>query len=631
MVMRKIFAVMSMAVCTLLLLSGLTLAQVREAPTREQIEDKYKWNLSDFFVSDSVWENSLEKLKARVPEIERFQLKLGESAENLAQCLALNDTLGMQAHRHYVYAALKLDEDNRVGKYQEMRDKAYMIYSQLGQATAFMEPEILKIPDEKLRSFLAANSSLALYRFYLEDIIRRKAHIRSEEVEEALALASPVTAGPNRVFTMANDADIKFPNVKDENGQEIELTRGRFGQILESPDRNLRRAASDAYNDTYKKYMNTMSATLAASVNGDIFYTKTRGYNTCLERALDNDSIPESVFRNLIKAANDNLAPLHKYIALRKKALAVDTLFGFDLSVPLTPPIQKEYTYEQAEDYMLKGLRPLGGEYLTSVQTALNSRWIDVYETQGKGSGGYTWGTYTVHPVMLLNFSGRLDDVFTLAHEMGHMMHNYYSNKNEPYVYSGHSLFTAEVASTCNEAIMIKYMLDHASDRDEKLYLLNYYIDQIIGIFYSQVWFSEYELKIHETVEAGGALSAESLRKFYREIYQKYYGPDIFIPADRDLGGIRISHFYRMYYVYQYASSYAASQMLSQKILAGDKKAAAAYMEFIRTGSSAYPIDILKKAGVDMTTTAPFDNTIKVFSQLVDEFERLLAEKQLSK
>jgi oligoendopeptidase F len=623
MVSRKV----TMVVLFALLLSVVAMAQVKEIPTRDQIQNKYKWNLADFYPSDSAWEQGLEAIKARLPEIAVFQSKLGESSANLAQCLMLNDTLGMTGHRLYVYAALSLDQDNRVGTYQEMRDKAYMIMSQLNQVTAFIEPEILKIPEEKLRSFIATDKNLAVYKFYLDDIIRRKAHIRSEEIEEILAQAAPVTAGPSRIFTMIDDADVQFPNIKDENGNEIEMTKGRFGQIMESPNRELRRTASETYSETYKKYSNALSATLASSVNGDIFYTNARGYKTCLERALDNDSIPESVFYNLIKATNNNLAPLHKYIALRKKALEVDTLFGFDLSVPIVPQSRMEFTYEQAEDYMLKGLKPLGTEYLANVRKALDSRWIDVYETQGKGSGGYTWGTYTVHPIMLLNFAGTLNDVFTLAHEMGHMMNNYYSNLNEPYPYSGHSLFTAEVASTCNEAIMIKYMIDHTKDRNEKLYLLNYYIDQIIGTFYSQVWFSEYELKIHETVESGGALSVDNLRKFYREIFQKYYGPDLFIPADRDYGGMRISHFYRQYYVYQYASSYAASQMLSQKILSGDKKAIAAYMDFIKTGSSAYPIDILKKAGVDMTTTAPYDNTVKVFSDLVDEFERVLNSK----
>ncbi len=623
---RFMIALFGLILALNLLMPAVGVAQAKEAPTRDQIEDKYKWNLADFYPSDEAWEAGLAALKARVPEVEKFQGKLGESAATLAACMMLNDTLGMEAHRLYVYANLHADEDNRVGKYQEMSEKARMLYSEIGQATSYIEPEILTIPDATLKNFLE-NKELAVYRFYLDDILRRKAHILSKEIEEVLALASPVTAGPSRIFTMLDDADIRFPNVKDETGQEVELTRGRFGRLLESQNRDVRRAASDAYNETYMKYKNGLAATLAASVNADVFYTKVRGYNSCLERGLDSDSIPVEVFHSLIKAVSENLAPLHKYMKLRKQALGVDTLFGFDLSVPLTPESKMEFTYEQACDYMLKGLKPLGKEYAASVQNALDSRWIDVYETQAKGSGAYTWGTYTVHPVMLLNFAGTLGDVFTLAHEMGHLMHNYYSYQHEPYAYAGHSLFTAEVASTCNEAIMIKYMLSQTKDRNEKLYLLNYYIDQIIGTFYTQVWFSEFELKIHEIVESGGALSADGLRKLYREVYQKYYGPDLFIPENRDLGGMRISHFYRQYYVYQYATSYAASQMLSRKILAGDKKAVNAYMEFIKTGSSDYPVNILKKAGVDMTTTEPFENTIKTFAELVDEYERLLLQK----
>lgn len=602
-------------------------AQEGKAPTRDQIKDQDKWNLADFFPSDEAWEKDFEALKGRIGDITKYEGKLSESAANLLACLALNDTLGMRAHKLYVYAALNLDSDNRVSKYQEMRNRAYSIYSQIGQATAYIEPEILKIPDATLRSFLDKDPGLKIYRFYLEDILRRKNHILSQEVEEVLAQVSDVTAGPSRIFTAIEDADIKFPTIKDPDGNDVELSQGRFGQILESPNRDYRRRASEAYQETYKRYANAMSACLASSVNGDVFYAKVRGYNSCLERGLDSDSIPVSVFHNLIKAVNANLAPLHKYISLRKKALGVDTLFGFDLSVPLVPESHMKFTWEQAKSYMLEGLKPLGQDYLADVNMALNSRWIDVYETEGKGSGGYTWGTYLVHPVMLLNFVGTLGDVFTLAHEMGHMMHNYQSYKHEPYVYAGHSLFTAEVASTCNEAIMIKYMLAKAKDKNEKLYLLNYYIDQIIGTFYTQAWFSEFELKIHEIVESGGALSTDVFRKTYREIFQKYYGPEFYIPPDRDYGGMRISHFYRQYYVYQYATSYAASQMLSQKIMAGDKKALAAYKEFIKVGSSDYPVNILKKAGVDMTTTEPFEYTIKTLADLVNQYEKLLATK----
>ena len=601
--------------------------EVKEAPTRDQIEDKYKWDLTDFYPSDQTWEESLNQLKSQITQMEEFKGKLGSSGDVLARCLMLSDSLGIKAHRLYVYANLKLDEDQRVSKYQQMSRQSRSLMSDIGQAGAFIEPEILKIPDETLKSFLGSSKDLALYRFYLEDLLRRKAHVMSEEVENVLALAGSVTAGPNNVFDMIDNADIKFPVVTDENGDKVELTRQRLSKLLESTNRAIRKEASDAYNDTYLKYSNALGANLASSVEGDMFYTKVRGYKTDLDRSLDANNIPTSVFFNLIDAVNKNLAPLHKYVSLRKKLLGLDTLFVYDMSVPLVPEAKMEFTYDEAKELTLKALQPLGEEYLKNIRNAFDSRWIDVYETQGKYSGAYSWNTYSVHPVALFNFAGTLENVFTLAHEMGHAMHSYYSNISEPYVYAGHSLFTAEVASTCNEALMMKYMIDNAKDKDQKLYLLNYYIEQIFGTFYSQVWFSEFEQKIHDVVESGGALSSESMRKLYREIYVKYYGPDYFIPENRDLGALRIDHFYRMYYVYQYATGYAAAQMLSKMILDKQPGATDAYLKFIRTGSSDYPINVLKKAGIDMTTPVPVENTIKIFSDLVDQFEQLILAK----
>jgi len=602
-----------------------SLAQVEGAPTRDQIEDQYKWDLSDFFESDEAWETAYAEFEQRIPEMESYKGRLAESPEVLAECLMKSDTLSMMAHRLYVYAALKLDEDNSVGKYQEMRMRIYGLYSRLGQVTSYINPEILKIDETRLKDFLK-NDLLADYRFTIEDLIRQKEHIMSEEVEEVLSLASTVTSAPGDIFRMMDDADIKFPNVKDEEGNEIELTRGRYSQLLRSSDREVRRAASDAYNDTYLDYENSLGACLAASVNSDVFITKARKYNSSLERSLHANNIPVSVFHNLLETASSNLEPLHKYIALRKKYLGLDTLFGFDMYVPLVENVELEIPYEKGKEMVLEAMGVLGKDYVKSLELAFNSRWIDVYETENKGSGAYSWGTYTVHPVVLLNYSDQLDDVFTLGHEMGHAMHSYYSYQNEPYSYAGHSLFTAEVASTCNETILIHHMMDRAKTREEKLYLLNHYIEMIMGTFYTQIFFSEFEHMIHEQVEAGGALSSESLRKMYRDVYQKYFGPDYFIPEDRDLGCLRIGHFYRQYYVYQYATSFAASQMLAARILDGDKQATKDYIEFIKTGSSAYPIDILKKAGVDMTTPEPVENVISIFGSLVDEFEMLLME-----
>jgi oligoendopeptidase F len=602
--------------------------QVKEIPTRDQIDEKYKWNLGDLYPSDEAWEKAFDKIKGEIPKFKAYEGKLGTASDILAECLAQSDSVGMIVHRLMVYAYLKKDEDNRIGKYKEMADRISAIRTDFNQATSYIEPEILSIPNDTLKSFLDKNEKLEVYRFYLEDLIRRKAHIMSPEIENILALSGNVTRGFGQIFSMIDDADIKYPAIKDENGNEVELTKERYSVMLESADRRVRKDASDAYNRAYFAYENTLAATLSSSINSDIFYAKARKYNSCLERSLDDYNIPTAVFHNLVDAVNKNLAALHKYTALRKKVLKLDTLYTYDMWCPLVPEAKMEFPdYEQAKAMVLEALKPLGQEYVDNLKMGLESGWVDVFETQGKGSGAYSWGTYTSHPYVLLNYVGALDNVFTLAHEMGHAMHSYYTNKNEPYPYAGHSLFTAEVASTCNEAIMIKYLIDRSKDKAQKLYLLNHFINQIIGTFYSQTMFSEFELKIHETVEKGGALSAESMRKMYREIFQKYYGPELVIEPEKDLGGLRISHFYRQFYVYQYATSYAASLTLSQKILAGDKEALNSYMEFIKTGSSDYPINILKKAGIDMTSPEPVEYVTKTFSELIDEFEKLIMEK----
>lgn len=618
--MSALILVMAMA------FSVTAFGQVQKAPTRDEIADQYKWDLTDFYPSDEAWEQDMKLLEERIPEMDAYKGRLSESPEIMAECLMKSDTLNMLAHRLYVYAALMLDSDNSVGKYQEMRMRIYGLFNKLEQAGSYINPEILKMDNAKLEEFLKYKD-LQVYAFNLKDLVRQKEHIMSEDIEEVLSMAQTVTSGPGNIFQMIDDADITFPNVKDEDGNEIELTPGRYSQLLRSEDREVRRNASNAYNDTYLKYENGLGACLSASVNGDVFYTRARKYNSSLERSLDANNIPVSVYHNLIETAGSNLEPLHKYVALRKEFLGVDTLFGFDMYVPLVSNVETKVSFEEGRKIVLDAMKVLGKDYVKNLEKAFDSRWIDVYETDGKGSGAYSWGTYTVHPVVLLNYSDQLDDVFTLGHELGHCMHSLYSYKAEPYPYVGHSLFTAEVASTCNETILIHYMLDRAKTREEKLYLLNHYIEMIMGTFYTQIFFSEFEHKIHEHVEAGGALSAENMRQMYREVYQKYFGPDYFIPENRDLGCLRIGHFYRMYYVYQYATSFAASQMLAARILDGDKKATDDYIQFIKTGSSDYPINILKKAGVDMTTPEPVENVINIFGELVDEFEKLLLEK----
>jgi len=600
------------------------MAQVDEAPTRDKVDDKYKWDLTDFSASDETWEEDYAKLLEDIPSLGEYKGKLGSSGETLFEALDKVESLGNTVHRLYVYANLKLDEDNRISKYQEMSTKAQIAYSQFGQVVAYMQPEILEIPQETIHNWMDNNKKLAVYRHHIDDMFRRQEHVLSEKEERILALVSPVASGPRKIFTMMDDADIKYGTTIDEDGNEIELTRGRYSRLLESKDREVRRRASDTYNSAYEGYINTLGATLATSIAKDWFFAQVRGYNSCLESSLDGNNIPASVFHNIIKAANNNLGALQKYTSIRKKFLGVDTLFGFDMYVPLVENVNTEFEYEKAKEIVLKSLKPLGDEYLGNVEMAYNSRWIDVYETQGKGSGGYSWGTYTVHPIILLNWVNSLDNIFTLSHEMGHCMHSFYTNKNEPSVYAGHSLFAAEVASTCNEALTIDYLLKNAKDKNEKLYILDHYINMFIGTFFVQLFFSEFELQAHEMVEKGEALSSDNMRKMYRDVYQKYYGPDYFIPEGRDLGCLRIGHFYRQYYVYQYATSFAASQMLSKMILDGKPGAKEAYLKFIETGVSKYPIEILKDAGIDFTTTEPFDYTLEIFAGLVDQYEKLL-------
>ncbi len=616
-----------------LLVALMTLAAVGWAddtgaiPQRSEIDDQFKWKTQDIYQSLDEWEADFALLESRIPDLKAYEGHLGDSPDMLLGCLKLSDSLDVIISNLYVYAYLKLDEDNRASDYQELGGRAFGINSRLAAAQSFMAPEVLLINEEKFDGFFRQQPALSEYKFYIDDQMRRKEHILSPEEENLLALAASVTGASQKTFNMVESADLKLGTVLDPDGNEVELTWGRYSNIMKNTDRDYRSRANDTVQANYKRYINTLGSTLSGSLNTDWFLAQARGYETCLDNSLDNNNIPTAVFHSLVDAVNANLTPLQKFTSLRKKFLGYDTLYTYDLSVPLLPEFDKKFTYDEARSMVLEGLKPLGDEYLSDLEAGLNSGWIDVYENEGKGSGAYSWGTYTSHPFVLLNFSGQLNDVFTLAHEMGHAMNSYYTNKNEPYAYHGHSLFTAEVASTFNEALILKYLIEHSESKEEKMMLLNYYIEQIQGTFFTQVMFSEFELAVHEHVQTGGAFSVDYFRSTYRDIFQKYHGQDLVIGPDNDMSGMKISHFYREYYVYQYATCYAAAQALSQKVLEGDKKALAAYKKFLATGSSAYPVDILKEAGVDMTTAEPVEATMQIFSDLVDEMERLLLDE----
>jgi oligoendopeptidase F len=602
-------------------------AAAQAVKQRSEIDAKYKWNLDSLFADEAAWDKSMEDLKAGLGQLDQYKGKLADSAANVREALKLRDKLAIIADNLLVYSKLKLDEDSRVSKYQEMYGRASDVSSKLANAYSFIQPELLAMDSAKLMGYAASDPELKAYTFYLQNLVRTKAHILTDKEEALLASAGPVLDSPANIFHMIDEADISFGAIKDENGKDLQLSRERYSAILEGPDRRMRAEAFDVYTKTYMKYVNSLAASLSSSVKKDYFLANARKYNSCLEASLDGDNIPVSVFKNLIAAANANLEPLHKWTALRKKLLGVDTLHTYDLRATLLKEKPRQYTWEEAKATVLQGLSPLGKPYLDEFQKGLEGGWIDVFETQGKATGGYTWGTYTSHPYIMLNYNGSLNGVSTMAHEMGHAMNSLWTNRNEPYQYGDHSLFTAEVASTCNEATLMKYLIANAKTKAEKQYLLTRYIEQIIGTFYTQVMFSEFELAIHERVEKGGSLSVDFFRKTYRDIYQKYWGPELQIEPLGDLGGMRIWHFYRQYYVYQYATSYAAAQVLSDKIVNKEPGALEAYYRFLKTGTSDYPVETLKKAGVDMTTPEPVARTIKLFGDLVDQLEQLVNQK----
>ncbi len=600
--------------------------QVKKIPQRSDIPDKYKWRLEDIYATDELWEQDFARVEALLPEMEKYKGHLAESAKTLLDCLVMQDSIWMIFDPMYIYAYMKLDEDTRVSKYQEMSDRSTSQLARVRAAFSFIEPEILSIPQSKLDGFIKQQKGLALYGHYIDNILRNREHTLSVAEEELLAQVGPLARVPRTVFTMIDDADVEFGTITDEEGNEVQLTRQRYSKFLESTDRRVRRDAMDTYSEAWLGYINTLGANLAGSIKKDMFFAKARKHNSTLGASLHSDNIPLEVFSNLIETVNENLNPIHRYVSLRKGYLGLDELHKYDLWVPLVPEARMDILYDSAMAITLKALEPMGRKYVSELKEGFNSGWVDVYETEGKGSGAYSWGAYTTHPYMLLNYNNTLENLFTVAHEMGHNMHRLYSCRTQPYIYSGHSLFVAEVAAITNEMLLMDYLLKHAKNKAEKLYLLNYYIEMIQGTFYTQVMFAEFERDAHATAEAGEALSARSLRQMYRDIYQKYNGPDLVVDSLDDLSCLRISHFYRNFYVYKYATSLAAASAISQKILAGDQDALKRYIELLEAGESDYPIELLKIAGVDMTSPEPVNATVELFADLVDEFEKLLLE-----
>jgi oligoendopeptidase F len=611
------------------LLTAPLLAQQKE---RKSVPDQYKWDLSKIYPSDPAWRAAKEKLVAEIPAIRAFKGTLGSSAQKLADALDLATRLSKEFSRIYVYASMMSDEDTRVSTYQGMQQEMAQVGATLGAETSFIEPEILKIDRAAIDKFVAAESRLGVYRFYLEDILRRRAHTLTDAEERLLASASVISRAPSDVYGILTNADFPYPTVTLADGKKVRLDSSAFGLYRAVPNRADRGKVMSAFFESLGAFRGTFGSTMNGQVQSDVFYAKARQYNSSLEAALDSPNIPTSVYTRLVDGVNRNLPTFHRYLNLRKRMMGLSELHYYDLYAPLVSSVDLTYTVEEAQKHVLAALAPLGAEYAAAATRAFSERWIDMYPTPGKRSGAYAnGGAYDVHPYMLMNYNGKYADVSTLGHELGHAMHSYFSNKAQPFVLATYPIFVAEVASTFNEALLNDHMLKTITDDAAKLSLLGNYLEGIKGTVFRQTQFAEYELRTHEMAEKGEPLTGDALSKLYADITKKYYGHDKGVCVVDDYiqhEWAYIPHFYRNFYVFQYATSFTASAALSEKVLAGDPAATKRYLTFLSSGGSKYPIDLLKEAGVDMTTDEPLELTMRKMNRVMDEMEKILAKKK---
>lgn len=589
-------------------------------PARSEIDDKFKWAVSDLYSSDEAWEKDYNSILELTGQPSELKGRMGESAGMLYKALKEYEQVEYITERVYVYAFMKYYEDTGNSKYQEISGKAQMAAMKVSEKYAFLEPELISIDADVLDKYISEDERLGMYKHFIDDCLAGKEHTLSEKEEALLAKASQMSTVPNEVFSKFNNADVKFGKVKRENGQEDELTNGNFATFMESHDRTVRKEAFEALYKQYGAYINTIAALFYGNVKQAMFYADARGYKSTLNMYLDGSFIPENVYKNLIKTVNDNLDKMYRYVDIRKKALGVDELHFYDIYAPMVEDIDWKISYDEAKDIVVKALAPMGEEYVSHIKEGFNNGWVDVYENTGKRSGAFSWGAYGTHPYVFLNYSDTLNDVFTVIHEMGHAMHTYYSNANQPYIYAGYKIFVAEVASTCNEAILMQYMLKNTDDEKKKRYLLNHFFEQFKGTLYRQTMFAEFEMEAHAKAEHGEVLSAESLCAMYKKLNEKYFGPDMVIDDEIALEWARIPHFYTPFYVYQYATGYSAAIAISTKILAGDEQVIAGYRKFLSGGSSMHPIELLKLCGIDMTRPDVVQEALDVFGELLKQW-----------
>ncbi|HTR82199.1 MAG TPA: oligoendopeptidase F [Bacteroidota bacterium] len=595
---------------------------------RSKVPDEYKWNLADLYPTDEAWNVQKDQLVSKIPDVKQYQGTLASSPDRLLGCLDFVSGLTKEYTRLAAYASMSSDQDTRDSKYLAMKTQMSQISSTFGAAVAFIEPEILKMDRSTIDTFLKQEKKLEVYRHYLDDILRRQAHTGTAGEEKIIADAGLMADGPESIFGIFSNADFPYPEIVLSDGRTVKLDQAGFSLNRASGNREDRKKVFEAFFGALYKYRRTFGAELAADVNRDMFYMKARNYNSSVESALDANNIPVQVYQSLVGNVSANLATFHRYLKLRKRILGVDTLHYYDLYAPLLSNVDLKYTVDESKKNVFASLAPLGDDYLSVVKRAFSQRWIDVFPTEGKRSGAYSNGSaYDVHPYMLLNFNGKYDDMSTMAHELGHTMQSYLSNKTQPYPTADYPIFVAEVASTFNEALLIDHMLKTITDDNVRLSLLGKYLEGIKGTVFRQTQFAEFELRIHELAEQGTALTGDKLDEVYMEITKKYYGSDegvCIVDPEIQSEWSYIPHFYYNFYVYQYATAFTASCALSEEVLGGDKEVTKKYLAFLSAGGSDYPINLLKNAGVDMTTSQPFDLTMKKMNRVMDEMEKIL-------
>lgn len=598
----------------------------RKLNTREEADARYKWAIEDLYKDDEDWKRDYELLKSRIPELIKFRGRLGESAEVLLSMQKLSDELNQLLEKVYVYANQRLHENTDNSTYQNLASQAQGLLVELSESLSFVEPELMELQDGIIETFLDENEELSAYRQYFENIIRQKKHVLPTEQEQLLAAMGEVAESPKDIFSMFNNADICFPEITGEDGHPVQVTHGRYMSLMQSRNRQVRKDAFEAMYGVYGDWRNTLAAMYRANVKQEAFLAKAHKYTSDLEAALDGSHIPVKVYEQLIEAVHESMPLMYRYMKLRKKLLGVEELHMYDLYVPVIEQDHSEIPFEQAKKTVLEGLAPMGEEYLHLLKEGFDHGWIDVYENQGKRTGAYSWGAYGTHPYVLLNYQGTLHDVFTLAHEMGHALHSWYSDEHQPYIYAGYRIFVAEVASTCNEALLIHYLMEQskkAGDQKKTMYLMNYFLEQFRTTLFRQTMFAEFEKITHGLQEQGETLTADRLCEIYYDLNKLYFGEEICVDQEIAMEWARIPHFYTPFYVYQYATGFSAAIALSKQILEKGVPAVEQYKKFLKGGSSMYPLELLRMAGVDMEQKAPVQDALAVFAQYLDEMERL--------